>query len=274
MDLALTVNGWIDEEVIFAQQLGAKSVFAQVDLHQAALPEDAQSLAGLANRIAKAGLNLAGLSVVNPRQPGEKQRRLGWTRRLDLTLRLIQAAGGAGIRLLCLPASLFPAAQSPASIVKPLFESATYTGVRLALPASRLLSRLPGGQAEGSRGIPLDLLHSLRGDFLGLEVDPSLLLGWLESSPSTESLQQLMRKLFVVSFEGKRQAGQPSSQVPDDGLDALLAVCWHLRQDGYASLVRLGQPAHWKGDSREGHCALAFSAGYLRAVLQAFQAAH
>jgi hypothetical protein len=103
-----------------------------------------------------------------------------------------------------------------------------------------------------------------------LEATPELLLGWLQDAQTEPGLaKSILDKLFLVSFENERQR-DPQSAVGPTGaaFDDLLAVCFRLQQAGYAGLIRLGQPSQWKTDSRQRHRARAYSAGYLRGVLQ------
>ena len=59
MKLALTVRYGYDEELIFAQQLGADAVVVRFDLGD---PQDTD-LAPVANRVQVAGLQLAGVEL-------------------------------------------------------------------------------------------------------------------------------------------------------------------------------------------------------------------
>jgi hypothetical protein len=261
MDLALTINGWIDEEVIFAQQLGAQYVFAQVD---SSSDWDAQSLARLANRIEKAGLILAGLHAAGlPAGGGQQAEALAWA------ARLAQEAGAARIGLLSLSAALFSARRSAGNPLTaqlgPLAEAAARAGVKLAIPAAPLLKQDAGGDMES-------VLHSLPPS-AGLDGSPGLLLDWLDkTAPGSDSRRLILDRLLLVSFAHERRPGSRSAaKLNGAGFDELLAGCWRLRRAGYPGLIRLGQPSQWKGDTREGHHARAFTTGYLRAVLQAFQ---
>ena len=129
MDLALTINAWIDEEVMFAQQLGARHIFASMDPLWAATPGwDAQSLTRLANRVEKAGLVLAGLYATPPvKEP------LAWT------AQLLRDAAKAKIELLSLSATLIPA---PSSTQEAFPES----------PASHGRCSSPGWRPAGDSG--------------------------------------------------------------------------------------------------------------------------
>ena len=267
MDLALTINGWIDEEVIFAQQLGARQVFASLDVRQVAGPGgNSQPLAWLANRITKAGLGLAGLYVTGGR-PGTAETTLAQT------AALVKAAGAAGIGLFSLSTTMFPARRSTRQPIAdgwaPLAEAAAQAGVRLSIPAALLVPAPTGGKALPG-GQPADILQNLPpGASAGMDAAPELLLGWLQNAKVGPVLAKgVLDKLFLISFENRRP---PVENSTGDAFDELLAVCYRLKQAGYPGLIRLGQPPHWKGDSRQGHRASAYSAGFLRAVLQAFQ---
>jgi hypothetical protein len=259
MDLALTINGWIDEEVIFAQQLGARQVFARVDSSPG---WEAQSLTRLANRIEKAGLALAGLHAAGAPAGEERQGdTLAW---LD---GLVQEAGTARIGLLSLSAALFPARRSvdhlTAAQLASLADTANRAGVKLAIPAAALEKKQSVRQAQGSQGILDRVLQSLP-PTAGLDGSPGLVLDWLEK---TAPRQPDLVRLYLVSFENEQRT---AGKLNGAGFDELLPLCWRLREAGYRGLIRLGQPSRWKGDTRDGHHARAFATGYLRAVLQAF----
>jgi hypothetical protein len=265
MDLALTINGWIDEEVIFAQQLGARHVFARVDNHPGGSPgNDAQSLAHLANRIEKAGLILAGLRTGVLSNGRGDEENLAWV------ARLIHEAGEAKIDLLSLAAALFTARQSSVASVMakihPLAEMAERAGVRLAIPA-RILVREP---VRGSPTNLANVLHSLPPS-AGLDGSTDQPLDRLSKAAEGSDPRRLIRdRLFLVSWENDGRAAHKNN---GDGYDGLLSVCWRLRQAGYNGLIRLGQPSRWKGDTIDRHHARAYTTGYFRAVLQAFQRA-
>ena len=261
MDLALTINGWIDEEVIFAQQVGARQVFAQVDSSQGNTPGwDASALARLANRIEKAGLVLAGLRAAAPAGVGRPADGLAWA------ARLVEEAGAAKSGLLIsLSSALFPARRPAgtnlAALLAPLATASSAAGVRLAIPAE-VLAR---GQSQSGLTSALELLPPS----CGLDGSPALLLDEPQPAASGSALAQAIQdRLYLVSVENKPR---PAGQQPDPGFEQLRALSWRLRQSGYPGLIRLGQPPRWKGDTPSGHHARAFSTGYLRAVLQAFQ---
>jgi hypothetical protein len=238
MDLAMTIDGWIDEEVIFAQELGARFVFARVDAGKLA----ATDLTRLSNRIEKGGLNLAGwyagASVTTAALPG-----------------LIAAAGSVKQDLLLSLAPRLLPARQPLQALPALAEAAVKAGVKLALPAQAL----PNPDAL------LDLLDGLPGPYAGLDAAPERVLGWLQKAAPGSALRQLLQdRLFLVSFDHHPR--------PGGGSDELLAACWRLKQAGYPGLIRAGRPQHWKGDSREEHSARAFTTGYLRALMHTFQA--
>ena len=254
MDLALTINAWIDEEIIFAQQLGASQVFASVDPDWGDAPGwDAQSMAKLANRVEKSGLILAGLHAVS----------LPATDPIAWAAGLVENAGTAEIGLLSLSAGLFSRGsliqKTFAAALPSLADAAGRAGIRLAIPAAGLFKGHSGAKVQAGllRGLPPST---------GLDAAPAVLQNWF-ALPESSTRQSILDKLFLVSLENEALGGlQPGS-----GLDGLPSLCWRLRQANYSGLIRLGRPAHWKGDTREAHHALAFSTGYLRAVFQAFQ---
>jgi hypothetical protein len=267
MDLALTINAWIDEEVIFAQQLGSRQVFALVeDALEGAPGWDAQSLAHLANRVEKAGLVLAGLYVTRGAQAEDS---MAWT------ARLIQEAGAAKIGLLSLSAGLFTSQRTaeksiPAQLAA-LGEAAAQAGVKLAIPVALLAGDHAGGRARKTALTVESALLNLPPS-TGLDASPALLLDWLEHSALGSAARvAILDRLSLVSYENEKRPGE---KLTGAGVDELLTVCWRLRQAGFPGLIRLGRPAQWKGDTREGYHARAFTTGYLRAALQALQSAN
>jgi hypothetical protein len=263
MDLALTINGWIDEEVIFAQQLGSRQVFALVE--RSSLDWDARSLTRLANRISKAGLILAGLHA------SEAPRSAGGQEDVDLWLaHLAQEAGATGIGLLSFSKALFTKRWHVQNSLAAL--EAAQTGVKLALPLAvlsgiiRLSGKNPPSLADSLRSLPPSV---------GLDVPPGMLLRLLqdtalETTPDAREGQAFMERLCLISFELASGAG-PFREANREGFDDLLSACLHLHTPttGYPGLIRLGRLPGWKGDTRDAHQARAYTTGYLRGVLQA-----
>jgi hypothetical protein len=250
MDLALTINAWIDEEIMFAQQLGARSVFARVDAQPGSAPGwDGQHLSWLANRVEKAGLALAGLQAAEIPVSGSAMTESA----LDGAVRLIAAAGAANIGLVNLAAGAAVRSEE----LPALAEAAARAGVKLALPAALLAGATARPSAAG-------LVEALRGlpDSAGLNASADLLPDWLQQAAPS--------RLYLVSIENEQR---PTGKRSSARFDELLPICWRLRQAGYTGLIRLGQPSKWKGDTSEDHQARAFSAGYFRAALQAFTSA-
>jgi hypothetical protein len=261
MDLALTINGWIDEEVIFAQQLGSRQVFALVN--RSSLEWDARSLARLANRISKAGLILAGLHASEaPRGAGGQEDAGLWV------AHLAREAAAARIGLLSFSKALFTKRQTVQSILAAL--EGAQTGVKLALP----LEVLAGKSARVNHPNLADILRSLPPS-AGLDVPPGILLrllqdAALETTPDARQRQAVMDRLCLVSFELARGAG-PFREANREGFDDLVSACLRLRRGSYPGLIRLGKLSGWKGDSSDAHQARAYTTGYLRGVLQAIQ---
>ena len=236
MDLALTIDGWIDEEIIFAQQLGARRVFAQVNGD-----EDAGALAALANRIEKAGLIPAGLHAAPAAgQPTEVV--------LSKVSQLALAAKPAGFGLLNSPVGLRGKALAQLS------QAAGQAGVELVIPLAALGLR--------AADLSLDTVVGALPSAAGCDVPPAVVLGWLDAAPG----KALPSELRLVSFENERHPAERQSC----DYDELLLACWRLRQAGYTGDVRVGRPVHWKGDSLANHQARAYLTGYLRGALQAF----
>jgi hypothetical protein len=263
MDLALTINGWIDEEVIFAQQLGSRQVFALVK--RASLDGETWSLTRLANRISKAGLILAGLHACEaPRGAGGQEDADLWV------AHLAREAVAAGIGLLSFSNALFTKRQTLQSSLAAL--DAAQTGVKLAIPLAVLTgkNRLSGINSQANSPSLANTLSSLPPS-AGLDVPPDRLLRLLQdSAPEASERQAVMKRLCLVSFELAPGAG-PFREANRDGFDELLSACLHLRRGGYSGLIRLGRLPGWKGDTRDAHQARAYTVGYIRGVLQAIQ---
>lgn len=102
MNLAMTVNVWHDEHIIFAQQLSATHILAQ-----AALPDgsdgrwDRQVLSAMRNRVEKAGLTFAGLDSL----PLPYNRAIlgvpGWEEEIPPILDFLHSAAESGVNLVC-----------------------------------------------------------------------------------------------------------------------------------------------------------------------------
>ncbi len=282
MNLTLIINAWLDEDLMFVQQLGVKHVLAQVDLRQAAAPDwPRESLTLLRNRIEKAAFSMAGIAVVmqSPAVDGfpgsNAPAALDETAALETLVRLIEEAGVSGIQLVRPPDELFhfPARQKlpPEKltlVLNRLAEAAAAAGVKLALPTGGVLSRLKRAQ----------LLAILQPPCLGLDATPALLLALLSELPaagraadgSQAEAQGLWDKILLSNLENNLKRGtRPLKTRVDAGAFNIPALCWRLKQAGYSGYLCLGQQPHWSDDSAGGHRALAFGAGYLQAILQA-----
>ena len=252
MDLALTINGWIDEEVIFAQQLGSRQVFALVD--RSSFDWDARPLVRLANRISKAGLILAGLYA------SEAPKGASGQEDADLWVaHLAREAAAAGIGLLSCSKALFTKRRPVQRTLAAL--EAAQTEVKMALPLAVLVGN-PQSLADILRSLPPSA---------GLDVPPGMLLRLLQdTAPDAGERQAFIEQLCLVSFEFAPGAG-PFREANRDGFDNLLSACLRLRRGGYPGLIRLGRLPGWKGDTSDAHQARAYTTGYLRGVLQAIQ---
>jgi mannonate dehydratase len=300
MKLALTVDAWVDEELIFAQQLGVTHVLADPPLPlSGSLAWDERSLAALRNRVEKAGLELAGLERLPHRldrtPEGEREAAL------ETVCRLIRSAGAAGIRLL--------GYDWPSPAGRPERRTAGRGGARCAAytrsgappPAaagpqwdilSRFLERaLPAAEAAGVRlacrpGDPLaDPEASILGTGEGarqlMERFPSPCHG-LDLSPAVAAaapdadLPDLIRsmgsgqRIFLVAARNIRGTFPSFSETfPDEGDIDLFATLLGLQEAGFDGVVRPGPQPAMVEDTGWGHKAQGFAVGYLRALLQA-----
>ena len=234
MKLALTVRYGYDEELIFAQQLGADAVVVRFDLGD---PQDT-ALSPVAHRVQIAGLQLAGVELT-----GMPDTFQPWS---DGLTGALVAAGSAGVdRLFCAS----PTRQSTdlAEDLEAVMATAAETGVNVCLDSSRLL-------AEELAWLPAGDVH------VELAMGSAPLLAGADL-PAQGADRIRAGGISGVRFDGN---GQPLGIGPLD-VPACIAA---LAAAGYDGLIRagaaplLGEDDDWnpKGDGN--------GIGYLRAVLQ------
>ena len=134
MRLAFTTRFGHDDELIFAQQLGADAVVVRLELGS---PSDTD-LAPVAHRVRVAGLQLAGMP----------QQSVQWSDSLD---RALVAAEDAGVdTLLCAPPT--QASVNLSDQLSSVVATASATGVKVLLDSARLLPEhldlLPAGNVQ------------------------------------------------------------------------------------------------------------------------------
>ena len=232
MKLALTVRYGYDEELIFAQQLGADAVIVRFDLGD---PRDTD-LAPVAHRVRVAGLQLAGVEL-----SGMADQFQPWS---DGLTGALLAAQNAGIdTLLC--ASPTQHASTLGQDLEAVVATTSMTGVRVCLDSSRLLPEelawLPAGdvQVELVLGVP------------GAGAD----------GPAQAAARVHSGGISAIRFEG---GGLPLGMGAIDVTAMLRAIA----AAGYDGLIRAGAPPLLGEDDDWNPKGAANDLGYLRAVLQ------
>lgn len=268
MELALSVQHGQDDQLIFAQQLGADSVVVAVDAWEAA------TLRAARNRVERSGLKLAGLEAPPPMapvllgKPGAEQQLAGFCQGL-------RNAGEAGIGLVSCdwraPVAVQPqpagrgkalVAPVPAPATTPTWEAlerfvaqagpvAQTAGVRLACRAGAGLLREPQR-------------------LLGLV--PALDFDLVEAAGSGSGAEALIGaaggKLAMVHASNLRQQQQAFL---DEGEVSLPKVMRALSRAGFSGPLRAALPPGMVEDTAWGHKGRSFDLGYLRAILQVIE---
>jgi hypothetical protein len=234
MKLALTVRYGYDEELIFAQQLGADAVVVRFDLGD---PQDTD-LAAVAHRVQVSGLQLAGVVLF-----GMSDEFRPWSDGLTGALLAAQAAGVD--TLLC--ASPVRQSATLAEDLEAIVATAMATEVMVCLDSSRLLPEelvwLPAGSVHVELAVGLTPLEA--GANLAADVGERVRSGGISA----------------VRFEGgDRPLG--------DGPLNVAACVTAMAAAGYDGLVRAGTAALLATDDDWNPKGAANDLGYLRAVLQ------
>lgn len=228
MKLAFTTRFGHDEELIFAQQLGADAVVVRFALGD---PTDT-NLAPVAHRVRVAGLQLAGVELTGMPQEFEP-----WANGLTGAL---LAAESAGVdTLLC--ASPTQKAASLATDLESVVATASAAGVTVLLDSARLLKEEMGLLPAGNVRVEL----AVDADTSAEEIGDRVRSGGIEA----------------LRFEGQ---GQPLGEAPVD-VPALLSAA---NEAGFSGLLRGGAPAALTEDDDWHPKGAANDLGYLRAVVQ------
>lgn len=305
--LALTTNGWNDEDLMFAQQLGATQVMAEAVLPDGDSPWDERALAALRNRVEKAGLGLAGMD----RLPLPLDRTvLGETGRdgeIEAVCRFIEAAGAAAVPLVCYewaPSCREPAPRRPAGrggawvdcvapadveaapaasaqtwehlgyFLERVLPVAERAGVRLAYRAGDGLAPLAGDAAALHTVEDLArLMDTAPSPCHGLDFRPSALAvaPGADAADAARSFASAGRVFLVTADNLSRLAATVTEAFLDEGEIDLLEVLEVCRECGYAGPLRPGRQPAMGPDTEGGHKGQALAAGYLRALLQAME---
>jgi hypothetical protein len=237
MKLALTVRYGYDEELIFAQQLGADSVVVRFDLGD---PQDTD-LSPVVYRVQVAGMQLAGVELF-----GMSDEFQPWSNGLACAL---LAAQDAGVETLFCASPIRQSATLTVDL-EAVVATASATGVRVCLDSSCLLPEelawLPAGDVQVELALGLAPLEP--GASLAAEAAKRVSAGGVSS----------------VRFDG---GGQPL------GIGSLnVPACFKaLATAGYDGLVRAGSAALLAEDDDWNPKGAANDLGYLRATLQTLQ---
>ncbi len=304
MHLALTLNPFVDTDLLYAQQLGVKWIVADVPAW------DRATLAAAHNRVAKAGLQPAGLAslpaelvaqalAVHPEAGGAVERicriladagevgipcvsyRWASDGVPDATGK-VQVRGGATSAVYRLqqagatPGSSRDAAwERLTSFLQQVLPVAESAGVRLAY-RTELVSGASGEDLGILDGVDeLDRLFAVvGGPYHGLDLDH----GWVTQvlSPRAgrspeEIIGYLGRRgrIFAVRLRSLRMIDQGAQEVfPDEDRVATLRALQAYREAFDGPLCPMPAPA-MTDDTASRHKGIAFSIGYLRALLQA-----
>lgn len=266
MELALSVQHGQDDQLIFAQQLGADSVVVAVDVWEAA------TLKAARNRVERSGLKLAGLEAPPPMAP-VLLGKPGADQQLAAFCQGLRHAGEAGIGLVSCDWRALAAAQpQPVGRGKALVAL-----VAAAAPTWEALEKFvaqagPVARAAGVRLACRPGAGMLRESRRLLGLVPALDLDLAELAGSGTGAEALIGaagdKLAMVHADNLRQQQQAFL---DDGEISLPKVIRALVRAGFAGPMRAALPPGMVEDTAWGHKGRAFDLGYLRAILQVIE---
>ncbi len=266
MKLALTVNAWLDEELMFAQQLGADQVIAWVSPAEPGLEEGKKpNLAAIRNRVEKAGLELLGLDSSLVPVPNQIPGEAGLSQDIEIYRHLITDAGTAGIHLISYqwtdPQQRW---ERLAYFLDSILPTAEKAGVRLA---GRLNPK--AFIREWTHQTHDQLWNNLPNPHNGLDFNPGV-PDLRNGSTLFKSLQQpdLCERLFLITFD-HILPDLPAFDLAEGNMTGplgLLEGLEILHQAGCTASVRPYRPSQDSSDV--DYQALAYAAGYLRASLQ------
>lgn len=305
MNLALTVNCWMDEELMFAQQLGADQVLAE------AIPKDANGLwdtdvlRSMRNRVEKAGLGLAGINQLP--FPLEQTIRgdIGRDTEIEAVCRFIENAGVVGVPLLCYewsPPGVVQITRSPDGRGGALVASAVRTngsaapsapiedyllyflervlpvaekaGVQLAYrPADVFIASSDGQTTLNSIEGVKRLMAAAASPSHGLDFRFSVFAG----APDADVIEAARffgseGKLFLVTADNLRGSSPITEAFIDEGSIDLVSALRACHEAGFTGALRPGRQPVMTNDTDWGHKAQALALGYLRALLQGLNA--
>lgn len=299
MKLALTVNGWVDEDLMFAQQFGADAVVAEAVLPDDGRHWDAGTLSALRNRVEKAGLTLAGLDRLPIPIDRTIQGETGRDDEIETVCRFVEDAGGAGIPILGYAWTLFgdnhperrpegrggvliassthqtPQGSTEARdrlvyFLEGIMPTAEKSSVRMAYCTGDVFESSSEHVTLHTVEVLQRLLEAVPSPCNGLDFCPAAFVG----SPDGDAVDAAHMfganaKIFMVTIRNLRR--QPPTLIeafPDEGEIHMPATLHACLAAGFDGPVRPGVQPIMADDTAWGHRAQAFTAGYLRALLQ------
>lgn len=257
MELALSIQHGQDDQLIFAQQLGADCVVVVVETLEAA------TLKAARNRVERSQLKPAGLEA--PSSSGQD---------LAVFCEGVRHAGAAGIGLVSCDWRA-PVATQPQPVGRGKALVAPVPAP--AAPAWETLEKFvaqagPVAQAAGVRLACRAGAGMLRESKRLLALVPALDLDLVEVAGSGSGAEALIGaadgKLAMVHADNLRQQQQAFL---DEGEISLPRVMRALVRAGFSGPLRAALPPGMADDTAWGHKGRAFDLGYLRAILQVIE---
>lgn len=296
MQLALTLDPFQDANLLFAQQLGADQILAEVP------GWDTDTLSAACNRIRQGGLKVAGVESLSPSlyaraiagQAGRDEEiaevcriiadlgQLGvpllgyrWTLAAEDgaasvigrggTTSMVYAAGDRSAEI-----TTEPQWQHLAYFLQRVLPAAEQAGVRLAYQAG--VPTAGAGDAWLDSAAGLERLFALAPSAShGLDLDHGLFAGM-----SDDEIGQIIRRwgqqqrIFAVRVRYlERTADGLTERFLDENRLALFRALQAYREVGFTGPLRPARSPEMADDTSWGHKGRAFSLGYLRALFQA-----
>ncbi|MBM3263451.1 MAG: mannonate dehydratase [candidate division Zixibacteria bacterium] len=306
MNLTLTVDAWIDENLMFAQQFSATHIIAETVPRETGARWDPPMLLALRNRVEKAGLTLLGLD----RLPFSLDRTVAGSEGRDAEIRdvcrFVEVCGDAGVPLLgytwmrsetglasrtptgrgqAFVASSAGSAHGKTSHNDPPWDRLAYflervlpiaekTHVRMMYLPTDVFADLPpehprmDGVAEWKR-----LMQTVPSSCHGLEFRSSAVAATGADTIDEARLLSAMGKIFLITADNITMGSSTLSEAfIDEGIVNLPETLTACRTAGFDGPIRPGRQPGMTPDTEQGHKAMAMATGYLRALLQGLEA--